>query len=279
MMLRTTRCRCGRGSAPIRVAATGPGWCGTGVRKPSGGVSFPGVSMPARGDFIRHFDRGTSPASAWRREGAVSAMCRRFTRTVDREQAARTFGLSGASPDLQPRYNLVPGEDVAAVRGDLGDGSLTMPRRGFVSGWVVNPGTGNRTVAERIETVPTKPLPRSAFASRHCLVSVDGFHKWMRTSRSRRRPWSTRVEGRQAACLRRPSVVALQGTARPCGKSSTPPSDREPSDERLQVVLNAYVVGRAADRPDPVIVDRQAGCSHADFHFWNKRLMESHLFR
>jgi len=108
-------------------------------------------------------------------------MCGRYTLTVPPEEFAHHFGLSDV-PDLEPRYNVAPTQDVPVVR--LGDGALrealTM-RWGLVPFSAANPDGAARMINARSETVADKPSFRLAFQKTRCLVPADGFYEWKRT--------------------------------------------------------------------------------------------------
>jgi len=121
-------------------------------------------------------------------------MCGRFTQTLDWKRAARFLDFSGSPPDPRPRYNVAPSQGVAVIRGDRDDHRLAMLNWGFIPGWADNPRAGPRPINARAETARTKPLFRSAFASRRCLVPTDGFYEWKREDGGAKWPWSIRME-------------------------------------------------------------------------------------
>jgi putative SOS response-associated peptidase YedK len=80
--------------------------------------------------------------------------------------------------DLQPRYNLCPGENLAAVIEHGGDRRLGSLRWGL-------PPRGQINV--RSEGVARRLAVREAFRLRRCVIVADGFFEW-RTIDSTRRP-------------------------------------------------------------------------------------------
>ncbi len=105
-------------------------------------------------------------------------MCGRFTLSSSPEELARRFGLD-AVPELSPRYNIAPGQDVLAVRaqkdGRRGADSLHW---GLVPPWAPDPSVGYRMINARVETATTRPAFRDALRERRCLVPADGFYEW-----------------------------------------------------------------------------------------------------
>ncbi|HEV3007271.1 MAG TPA: SOS response-associated peptidase [Pirellulales bacterium] len=105
-------------------------------------------------------------------------MCGRFTLRTPASDVAKEFGLIDV-PELFPRYNIAPTQDVAAVRLDEAGGrELAMLRWGLVPSWADDSSIGNRMINARAETVAAKPAFRRAFAKRRCLIVADGFYEW-----------------------------------------------------------------------------------------------------
>ena len=104
-------------------------------------------------------------------------MCGRFAFYSPSEAAAALFGVA-KSPEVQPRYNIAPTQDVAAIRnGDEGR-ELALLRWGLVPFWAKDPSIGHRMINARAETVAEKPAYRAAFRHRRCVVLADGFYEW-----------------------------------------------------------------------------------------------------
>ena len=90
------------------------------------------------------------------------------------------MNLLGPPMDLKPRYNVAPGQQVAAVRADTDGRRLSMLRWGLLPAWARDPKMGYRMINARAETVASKPAYRAAFRARRCLVPADGFYEWAR---------------------------------------------------------------------------------------------------
>ena len=107
-------------------------------------------------------------------------MCGRFAFYSPSEAAAALFGVE-ASIDLEPRYNIAPTQDIAAIRNAENDArELVMLRWGLVPFWAKDPSIGNRMINARAETVAEKPAFRAAYRHRRCVVLADGFYEWQR---------------------------------------------------------------------------------------------------
>jgi putative SOS response-associated peptidase YedK len=128
--------------------------------------------------------------------GGIPDVCGRFTLTAPPDALRRAFGLA-AVPELAPRYNVAPGQDVATVaQTEAGQRVLSLRRWGLVPYWAKDAKLGARLVNARAETAHLKPAYRDAFARRRCLVPADGFFEWADTRAGARQPWwVTRPDG------------------------------------------------------------------------------------
>lgn len=107
-------------------------------------------------------------------------MCGRFAFYSPAEAATALFGVD-AAPELKPRYNIAPTQDLAAIRnGADGEREFALLRWGLVPFWAKEPSIGNRMINARAETVAEKPSYRNAYKHRRCLVLADGFYEWQR---------------------------------------------------------------------------------------------------
>jgi len=97
----------------------------------------------------------------------------------------RLFGFSQL-PNLAPRYNIAPTQDVAVVRrrgeggGEEGGRELSMLRWGLIPSWAKDIDFGAKTINARAETVAEKPSFRSAYKHRRCLLPADGYYEWIK---------------------------------------------------------------------------------------------------
>ena len=110
-------------------------------------------------------------------------MCGRYTLKAKGQTVADLFGLL-EEPDLEPRYNVAPTQQIPVV---LEDGSsdgrtLEMMHWGLIPSWAEDPSIGARMINARAETVSEKPSYRSAFKKRRCLIVADGFYEWKKTT-------------------------------------------------------------------------------------------------
>jgi putative SOS response-associated peptidase YedK len=121
-------------------------------------------------------------------------MCGRYTLRSPVETLAEEFGITGPLPEVQPRYNVAPTQEVAAVLTEEDDERhLEMLRWGLIPSWADDPAIGNRMINARSETAAQKPSFRSVFRKRRCLILADGFYEWQKTA-SGKQPYYIRME-------------------------------------------------------------------------------------
>jgi putative SOS response-associated peptidase YedK len=165
-------------------------------------------------------------------------MCGRFSRTSPRDVIVHEFGVTSvAADDLAPRYNVCPGDAVAAIV------ATSEGRRLGAIRW----GLGSRgQINVRSETVARHPVYREAFADRRCLVVADGFYEWRRDAAGRKTPHYFRLASGQpfafaAIWSRADAPVASPATA----ILTCPPNEMVAAvHDRMPVI----VTGEACDR-------------------------------
>lgn len=118
-------------------------------------------------------------------------MCGRFALPpsalvrLESDTAARWRGAPVA-----PRYNVGPRGLAPVLRVDGGERVLQAFRWGLIPAWAKDPAVGDRCFNARGETAHEKPVFRSAFRRRRCLVPLPGFYEWQKIpGRTRKQPW------------------------------------------------------------------------------------------
>jgi putative SOS response-associated peptidase YedK len=110
-------------------------------------------------------------------------MCGRFLLTTSGAELAEHFGLA-ATPNLAPRYNIAPTQQIAAVFGQLeASRHLSLARWGLIPAGTREPARRPLLINARAETAMGKPAFRDAFRHRRCLVPATGFYEWQRTAK------------------------------------------------------------------------------------------------
>jgi len=108
-------------------------------------------------------------------------MCGRFTSFLSPELLENTFGVQ-APPDIFPRYNIAPTQQVWIIREAATGGRHLSPARwGLVPHWAKDLSIGSKMINARCETVHEKPAFRQAIHSRRCIVPASGFFEWSAT--------------------------------------------------------------------------------------------------
>ena len=115
-------------------------------------------------------------------------MCGRFTQRLSWRALHELLDLIGPPANLRPRYNVAPGQRIAAVRLAHDGRRLSMLRWGLIPAWAKEPAIGYRMINARAETAHEKPSFRAAFRTRRCLIPADGFYEWTRQGKTRQ-PW------------------------------------------------------------------------------------------
>lgn len=108
-------------------------------------------------------------------------MCGRYSLTVDASAIQELFPFLRIPPEMQPRFNIAPGQPIAVIPND-GKDRLDFFKWGLVPSWAKDPEIGNRLINARAETLAEKPSFRNAFRYHRCLVLADGFYEWAKNN-------------------------------------------------------------------------------------------------
>jgi putative SOS response-associated peptidase YedK len=101
-------------------------------------------------------------------------MCGRFALYSSGDEIARAFEVE--VPELFPRYNVAPTQQVAALRAAEGGREFVLLRWGLLPKWSKDKKLA--PINAMAETAPDKPMFRSAFKKRRCLIPADGWYEW-----------------------------------------------------------------------------------------------------
>lgn len=113
-------------------------------------------------------------------------MCGRFVQVEKPEFYAEHFGAEFVRTEtLKQRYNVAPTTQVYAIAEHEDARVLTSFRWGLIPSWAKDRKVGARTINARSETVADKPMFRSSFAKRRCLIPIDGFYEWERKTKGK----------------------------------------------------------------------------------------------
>ncbi len=115
-------------------------------------------------------------------------MCGRFTLTVTMDELLLRYFIDyPAAPFHQPRYNVAPGQMIAAVIHDGAKNRIGELKWGLIPHWAKDERIGNRCMNARAESLADKPAFKIPFLRKRCLIPADGFYEWKRTG-NRKQP-------------------------------------------------------------------------------------------
>ncbi len=109
-------------------------------------------------------------------------MCGRYAITSPLEAIIKAFAIKGARPNLQPRYNAAPSQDLPVIRSGREGRELALMRWGLVPSWSKGPDSRYSMINARAETLTAKPSYRGPFRHGRCLVPANGFYEWKKTA-------------------------------------------------------------------------------------------------
>ena len=113
-------------------------------------------------------------------------MCGRYALYADLPVIARFVQAPEPTFDWQPRYNVAPTQSVPVCRVDAHqDRQLARLRWGLVPHWATDLAIGFKAINARSEGIASKPMFRSAFKSRRCLVPTNGFYEWEKIGKAK----------------------------------------------------------------------------------------------
>ncbi|MGF1620669.1 MAG: SOS response-associated peptidase [Rhodomicrobiaceae bacterium] len=112
-------------------------------------------------------------------------MCGRFT-----QLGARLPGLDieetedGDGAEKPPRYNGAPSQDFLVIRRHPETGRYHADRLiwGLIPHWVKETDGGRKPINAKSETIGRLPSFRAAYAKRRCIVPIDNFFEWRKTT-------------------------------------------------------------------------------------------------
>lgn len=105
-------------------------------------------------------------------------MCGRFTLITEPEKILGRFRIQQMHFDLQPRYNIAPGQMIPAIIEDRRQRKIGQLKWGLVPSWAQDEKIGYKMINARAETLTEKPAFRRLFERKRCLIPADGFYEW-----------------------------------------------------------------------------------------------------
>jgi putative SOS response-associated peptidase YedK len=81
-------------------------------------------------------------------------------------------------PEIEPRYNISPTDDILVIRDRDQDRVGSMMRWGLIPHWVKDTKKLPLLFNARAESLAIKPMFRHAFRRQRCLIPASGFYEW-----------------------------------------------------------------------------------------------------
>ncbi|MXS84326.1 SOS response-associated peptidase [Nitrosomonas oligotropha] len=104
-------------------------------------------------------------------------MCGRFALDYP-ESILKNWYTVDSFPDLFPRYNIAPLSDILVIRETESKREATMMRWGLVPKWIKDLKEAHVINNARAETISTKPMFKSVYRKRRCIIPASGFYEW-----------------------------------------------------------------------------------------------------
>jgi putative SOS response-associated peptidase YedK len=110
-------------------------------------------------------------------------MCGRFVSTSTPDRIAAYFGaVVPTVPEVESlgeNFNVAPTQDIyAVVEGEDGIARVRAFHWGLIPHWAKDRKIASKMINARAETLAEKPAYKTLFASKRCLIPMDGFYEW-----------------------------------------------------------------------------------------------------
>jgi len=116
-------------------------------------------------------------------------MCGRFANISKKKKLLAEFDVAEVIKDIQERFNIAPGEEIAAVIRQNDHNVLTTGEWGLEL-----PFTPYRQVVNtRTESLMDKKFFHNLYKSHRCLIPADGFYEWQKRG-SQKIPYLIRLQ-------------------------------------------------------------------------------------
>jgi putative SOS response-associated peptidase YedK len=160
-------------------------------------------------------------------------MCGRYTFSSIDQALIDRFDLEELPGELQPRYNIGPGQPAAVIRKPAAEDDVPTPKRslnlgiwGFQAPWG---RTSKLLINSRVESIEEKPAFRESYAGRRCIVPADGWYEWEKRGKTSQ-PWFIHSQSTGS--------LALAGIWSPASNSGQADSDLMIEDFRFCIITS-----------------------------------------
>lgn len=121
-------------------------------------------------------------------------MCGRFALSILPQPFFALFGTA-LPPDMRPRFNITPDQQVVAVVEDSDGRRAAWMRWGLLPPWAKLANDKARQINARSETVCEKRMFKDAVRRQRCVIPADGFYEWCRSVSPSQPFWIGRSDG------------------------------------------------------------------------------------
>jgi len=106
-------------------------------------------------------------------------MCGRFSLAYeDWGSMLEYWAVSNLVFEQAPRYNVAPGQDIAAIVAGRGERRIGMLKWGLVPSWARQEKAMHQAINARAETLLDKSTFKQLLSRKRCLIPADGFYEW-----------------------------------------------------------------------------------------------------
>ena len=111
-------------------------------------------------------------------------MCGRFTLHRATQKAQIAYATTNRL-ELAQSFNVAPGRDIPIILAShkTGERRIGPARWGLIPAWAKDEKIGYKAINARAESIAEKPMFRSAFRSRRCVIPADGFFEWQKPAK------------------------------------------------------------------------------------------------
>lgn len=122
-------------------------------------------------------------------------MCGRYTMLADELKIREAFQIERQIENVQPSYNVSPGQQVLAIIHDGSEKRAGYLQWGLVPSWAKDKKIGYKMINARSETAHVKPSFKQLMSRKRCLIVADSFYEWEQTTGTKQ-PKRIHVENR-----------------------------------------------------------------------------------
>jgi putative SOS response-associated peptidase YedK len=108
-------------------------------------------------------------------------MCGRYGLTVDTSKLQERFDTTNTLPDMQPRFNIAPTQELPVIVRNSPN-SMVLMQWGLIPSWSKEPQVSYSTINARAENLLKSSVYKKPFQRQRCLVPASGFYEWQQTS-------------------------------------------------------------------------------------------------